>query len=364
MSSPAERYAAARLRATAARTSLAGFAAYLPFELDPFQVQACIALEGGRGVLVAAPTGAGKTVVGEFAIHLALSRGQKAFYTTPIKALSNQKYADLARRHGAEQVGLLTGDTTLNGDAPVVVMTTEVLRNMLYAGSSTRRGPGVQHVPEHLGGHHDHRCVAVEGGVPGEQADLLRTVPPRQVRVLLVAQRLDRRGVEGLLTPAQGQMDGKLPHDRLAGPGRCRDQDPASALQRDAGLHLERVELERQIGCEAGERGARRCCPETGGGVALGRGGHAASLGMSPARKRNETRTRGRRLPQASRRTAPGRTSTRSGSGPIRSPSAKAAGGTGPTWLCSIRTLVLRSTVQAGWCTWAPEYTFGKMPSS
>src|SRR5450756_1297971 len=140
MSSPAERYAAARLRATAARTSLAAFAADLPFELDPFQVQACTALEGGRGVLVAAPTGAGKTVVGEFAIHLALSRGQKAFYTTPIKALSNQKYADLARRHGAEQVGLLTGDTTLNGDAPVVVMTTEVLRNMLYAGSSTLKG--------------------------------------------------------------------------------------------------------------------------------------------------------------------------------------------------------------------------------
>src|SRR5450830_1056153 len=140
MSSPAERYAAARLRATAARTSLAGFVADLPFELDPFQVQACTALEGGRGVLVAAPTGAGKTVVGEFAIHLALSKGQKAFYTTPIKALSNQKYADLARRHGAEQVGLLTGDTTLNGDAPVVVMTTEVLRNMLYAGSSTLEG--------------------------------------------------------------------------------------------------------------------------------------------------------------------------------------------------------------------------------
>src|SRR5665648_716797 len=140
MSSPAERYAAARLRATTARTSLAGFAADLPFELDPFQVQACTALEGGRGVLVAAPTGAGKTVVGEFAIHLALSKGQKAFYTTPIKALSNQKYADLARRHGAEQVGLLTGDTTLNGEAPVVVMTTEVLRNMLYAGSATLEG--------------------------------------------------------------------------------------------------------------------------------------------------------------------------------------------------------------------------------
>lgn len=140
MSSPAERYAASRRRAAAARTQLAGFAAGLPFELDDFQTEACTALEGGRGVLVAAPTGAGKTVVGEFAVHLALASGRKAFYTTPIKALSNQKYADLVRRHGVENVGLLTGDTTLNGEAPVVVMTTEVLRNMLYAGSATLDG--------------------------------------------------------------------------------------------------------------------------------------------------------------------------------------------------------------------------------
>ncbi len=116
------------------------FTAALGFELDPFQVQACQALQDGRGVLVAAPTGAGKTVVGEFAVHLALASGRKAFYTTPIKALSNQKYNDLVARHGAARVGLLTGDTALNGEAPVVVMTTEVLRNMLYAGSSTLTG--------------------------------------------------------------------------------------------------------------------------------------------------------------------------------------------------------------------------------
>ncbi|GEN78899.1 DEAD/DEAH box helicase [Actinotalea fermentans] len=140
MSTPAERYAAARQRAAVAKTSLGEFAAGLDFELDPFQVEACMALEGGRGVLVAAPTGAGKTVVGEFAVHLALQQGRKAFYTTPIKALSNQKYTDLARRYGASSVGLLTGDTTLNGEAPVVVMTTEVLRNMLYAGSPTLDG--------------------------------------------------------------------------------------------------------------------------------------------------------------------------------------------------------------------------------
>jgi ATP-dependent RNA helicase HelY len=108
----------------------------LSFELDPFQREACEALEDGHGVLVCAPTGAGKTVVGEFAVHLALGQGAKCFYTTPIKALSNQKFADLTARYGADKVGLLTGDSSINGDAPVVVMTTEVLRNMLYAGSS------------------------------------------------------------------------------------------------------------------------------------------------------------------------------------------------------------------------------------
>jgi len=142
MTSPAERYSAARRRAAAASRSpaLADFAAGLGFDLDPFQREACAALERGTGVLVCAPTGAGKTVVGEFAVHLALSQGRKCFYTTPIKALSNQKYHDLVARHGAAQVGLLTGDNAINGDAPVVVMTTEVLRNMLYARSSTLDG--------------------------------------------------------------------------------------------------------------------------------------------------------------------------------------------------------------------------------
>lgn len=140
--SPAARYAASRARQAATRTRLAEFRHVLDFPLDDFQERACQALEEGRGVLVAAPTGAGKTVVGEFAVHLALATGRKAFYTTPIKALSNQKYADLARRHGADHVGLLTGDTSINADAPVVVMTTEVLRNMLYGGSSALDGLG------------------------------------------------------------------------------------------------------------------------------------------------------------------------------------------------------------------------------
>lgn len=140
--SPAERFAAARRRAEVDRSELGQFRELLGFPLDEFQVDACQALERGSGVLVAAPTGAGKTVVGEFAVHLALTSGRKAFYTTPIKALSNQKYSDLVRRYGPERVGLLTGDTTINGEAPVVVMTTEVLRNMLYAGSPTLQGLG------------------------------------------------------------------------------------------------------------------------------------------------------------------------------------------------------------------------------
>src|SRR5215203_6290422 len=121
---------------------LAVFTEQLSFTLDDFQQRACRALEDGHGVLVCAPTGAGKTVVGEFAVHLALAEGRKCFYTTPIKALSNQKYADLVRRHGAANVGLLTGDNSVNGEAPVVVMTTEVLRNMLYSGSGTLAGLG------------------------------------------------------------------------------------------------------------------------------------------------------------------------------------------------------------------------------
>jgi ATP-dependent RNA helicase HelY len=116
---------------------VADFAAGYAFALDDYQLAACEHVRAGAGVLVAAPTGAGKTVVGEYAVHLALETGRKCFYTTPIKALSNQKYHDLCDRYGTDAIGLLTGDTTINGEAPVVVMTTEVLRNMIYAGSPT-----------------------------------------------------------------------------------------------------------------------------------------------------------------------------------------------------------------------------------
>ena len=135
--SPAERYAAARARSAHKKSALFGFSELYPFGLDPFQTRACQALEAGSSVLVAAPTGSGKTLVGEFAVHLALAQNGKCFYTAPIKALSNQKFNELVARYGAEKVGLLTGDNSINGEAPIVVMTTEVLRNMLYADSGT-----------------------------------------------------------------------------------------------------------------------------------------------------------------------------------------------------------------------------------
>jgi len=138
--SASERYQ--RAKQTNRYQQLKLFQSELPFPLDDFQEQACRALEDGSGVLVAAPTGAGKTVVGEFAIHLAIAKGQKVFYTTPIKALSNQKFAELVRRYGKERVGLLTGDNNQNSEAQIVVMTTEVLRNMIYANSETLKELG------------------------------------------------------------------------------------------------------------------------------------------------------------------------------------------------------------------------------
>ena len=135
MTTPAERYAAAKLRGQHPVTT--EFLLTFDFEFDPFQISACHAVEDGRGVLVAAPTGAGKTVVGEFAAYFALQAGKKCFYTTPIKALSNQKYSEFVAKFGEDRVGLLTGDTSINGEADILVMTTEVLRNMLYAGSNT-----------------------------------------------------------------------------------------------------------------------------------------------------------------------------------------------------------------------------------
>lgn len=128
--SPAERYLAAKRRNSFPLT--AEFSGLYDFPFDDFQIRACEHLEEGKSVLVAAPTGAGKTIVGEFAAFMADQKGERCFYTTPIKALSNQKFSELIQVYGEANVGLLTGDSSINGEAPIVVMTTEVLRNMIY----------------------------------------------------------------------------------------------------------------------------------------------------------------------------------------------------------------------------------------
>jgi superfamily II RNA helicase len=113
---------------------LESFKARYSFALDPFQLEAIRAIQDGKSVIVSAPTGSGKTLVAEFAIHATLARQRRIAYTTPLKALSNQKYADFCRQFGSDRVGILTGDVKVNARAAVIVMTTEILRNMFYAG--------------------------------------------------------------------------------------------------------------------------------------------------------------------------------------------------------------------------------------
>lgn len=172
-----------------------------PFQLDRFQHEAIAALHEGASVLVAAPTGSGKTVVAEEAIERALRDGKRAFYTTPIKALSNQKYVDLARIHGHDRVGLLTGDNSINGDGSVVVMTTEVLRNMIYAGTDLRdlayvvldevhylqdayRGPVWEEVIIHLPAHVKLVCLSATVSNAEELADWITLVRGRTAVVV------------------------------------------------------------------------------------------------------------------------------------------------------------------------------------
>ena len=133
MSSYADKFAAATQRRQDQVAGVKEFAHFLDHELDAFQLESCRALADGKSVLVAAPTGSGKTLVGQFAAFLALRANQRLFYTTPIKALSNQKFREFQLRFGESKVGLLTGDRSVNADAPIIVMTTEILRNMLYS---------------------------------------------------------------------------------------------------------------------------------------------------------------------------------------------------------------------------------------
>ncbi|MGI8751871.1 MAG: DEAD/DEAH box helicase [Acidimicrobiales bacterium] len=170
------------------------FVADAGFDLDDFQIRALDAIDDGCNVVVAAPTGSGKTVVAAYALQRALAEGRKAFYTTPLKALSNQKYAELVRRHGSAAVGLLTGDNAVNGSAPLVVMTTEVLRNMIYASSptlrglryvvldevhylqNTYRGPVWEEVIIHAPSDVDLVCLSATVSNAGEFADWIRAV--------------------------------------------------------------------------------------------------------------------------------------------------------------------------------------------
>ncbi len=176
------------------RADRAEIVAAYPFALDRFQLEALDALDADHHVVVAAPTGSGKTVVAEYGIETTRRDGRRAFYTAPLKALSNQKYRDLLQRHGPGQVGLLTGDNAIDADAPVVVMTTEVLRNMIYAKSAALdhlglvvldevhylqdayRGPVWEEVIIHLPAHIRLVCLSATVSNSGELAAWIQTV--------------------------------------------------------------------------------------------------------------------------------------------------------------------------------------------
>jgi ATP-dependent RNA helicase HelY len=181
--------------ADAARSSIRDeFVARYSFALDRFQTESFDALDRGEHVVVAVPTGSGKTVVAEYGIAAARAEGRRAFYTAPVKALSNQKYRDLMAVHGEDDVGLLTGDNSINGDAPIVVMTTEVLRNMIYGRSrllhdlglvvldevhflqDSYRGPVWEEVMIHLPQHVRLICLSATVSNVDELAEWITTV--------------------------------------------------------------------------------------------------------------------------------------------------------------------------------------------
>ncbi len=229
------------------------------FVLDGFQRRAADALEEGRSVLVSAPTGSGKTVVADYAVADALDRGLRAFYTTPIKALSNQKFNDLRHRYGTGRVGLLTGDNSIDGDAPVVVMTTEVLRNMIYAGKplddlavvvldevhylqDSFRGPVWEEVIVHLPEHVQLVCLSATVSNAHDIGDWLATVrgpteviveetrPVELANTYLVGDKTSDRLhlidtiVDGRPNPEGQRFDGdaRTPGPRRKGGGRGR----------------------------------------------------------------------------------------------------------------------------------------------
>jgi ATP-dependent RNA helicase HelY len=248
-----------------------------PFPLDRFQHDAFDALDDDRHVVVAAPTGSGKTVVAEYGIHRALADGRRSFYTAPIKALSNQKYRDLGARYGDDNVGLLTGDNSINGDAPIVVMTTEVLRNMIYGRArqladvglvvldevhflqDAYRGPVWEEVIIHLPQHVQLVCLSATVSNVDELAEWITTArgpttsiverrrPVRLDSEYLVADRTNDR-LRMLPVFAGGRMNREAlqldesavrggPRDRGAGRGAGRGPGRVGDRERTRGAH-------------------------------------------------------------------------------------------------------------------------------
>ncbi|MBM6699295.1 DEAD/DEAH box helicase [Bifidobacterium pullorum subsp. saeculare] len=264
----ADRYAAFRQRQVHDRSLAARFAESLPFDLDDFQTEANDALEAGSNVLVAAPTGAGKTVVADFAVYLAQQRNVKAFYTTPIKALSNQKYHDLVEAYGADRVGLLTGDTSINSEADIVVMTTEVLRNMLYEHSTTLdalryvildevhyladrfRGPVWEEVIIHLP--RRVKIVALSATVSNVEDFSAWIASVRGETRLVVSEHRPVPLEQHVLVQADDHTEPEL-LDLYR-----RDGEGHQTLQLNAGLVNRLDQLDRQAARRAGERPERR----------------------------------------------------------------------------------------------------------
>ncbi|MGB0210419.1 MAG: DEAD/DEAH box helicase, partial [Ilumatobacteraceae bacterium] len=234
------------------------------FTPDRFQTDAFDALDDGYSVVVSAPTGSGKTAVAEYGIAATLADGRRAFYTAPLKALSNQKFRDLIAEHGPERVGLLTGDNAVRPDAPIVVMTTEVLRNMIYAGSEALdelalvvldevhflqdayRGPVWEEVIIHLPPEIQLVCLSATVSNADELAEWMSTVrgltrtvvehrrPVELVDHYLVADRSNDR-LQMMPTFVDGSLNRdamRIDESRLRGPTRNRRGRPTGGSGR------------------------------------------------------------------------------------------------------------------------------------
>ncbi|MFC0081760.1 DEAD/DEAH box helicase [Aciditerrimonas ferrireducens] len=228
-----------------------------PFPLDPFQERALDALDRGASVLVSAPTGAGKTVVAEYAVDLARREGTRAFYTTPLKALSNQKFGQLRQRYGPEQVGLLTGDTTFQPDAPVVVMTTEVLRNMLFAGSPQLADLGLVVLDE------VHFLQDPYRGSVWEEVIILSPPPVRLVCLSATVANAEElgawlRSVRGAVEVVVEERRPVALRHHLAVAERGRGRIELLPVLKDGGLHPEAARFDHRVARFARQPGGLR----------------------------------------------------------------------------------------------------------